>query len=60
MKFNGTKGVREHTMEMRDIAAQLRLLEIEMSESFLVHFILGSLPSEYGSFKISCNTHKEK
>ena len=31
-----------------------------MSESFLVHFILNTLPQEYGSFKISYNTHKGK
>ena len=60
MKFNGTKGVCEHKMEMRDIVAQLKSLEIKMFESFLVHFILNSLPFEYGSFKISYNTHKEK
>ena len=28
MKFNGTKGVHEHIMEMRDTAAQLKSLEI--------------------------------
>ena len=60
MKFNGTKGVREHIMEMRDIATQLKSLEIELSESFLVHFILNSPPSEYEPFKISYNIHKEK
>jgi len=59
MKFNVTKEVHEHIMEMRDIAAQLRLLDIEMSESFLFHFILNSLLSEYGSFKISYNSHKK-
>ena len=47
-------------MEMRDIVVQLKSLEIEMSESFLVHFILNSLPFEYEPFKISYNTHKEK
>ena len=40
MKFNGIKGVREHKMKMRDIAAQLKSSEIEMSKSFLVHFII--------------------
>ncbi|RVW97707.1 Retrovirus-related Pol polyprotein from transposon TNT 1-94 [Vitis vinifera] len=60
MKFNGTKGVHEHIMEMRDTAAQLKSLEIEMFESFLVHFILNSLSSEYEPFRISYNTHKEK
>ena len=47
-------------MVMRDIVAQLKSLKIEMSKSFLVDFILNSLPSEYGPFKISYNTHKAK
>ncbi|XP_038977899.1 uncharacterized protein LOC120108385 [Phoenix dactylifera] len=60
MKHPKSRSVREHIMEMRDIAAQLKSLEIEISESFLVHFMLNSLPAEYGPFKISYNTHKEK
>ncbi|KAL0411901.1 UNVERIFIED_CONTAM: hypothetical protein Slati_3779800 [Sesamum latifolium] len=32
---NGLNGVREHIMQMRDIAAQLKSLEVDMSESFL-------------------------
>ncbi|KAF7150240.1 hypothetical protein RHSIM_Rhsim02G0027700 [Rhododendron simsii] len=60
MRHNSSKSVRGHIMEMRDIAAQLRALEIEISESFLVHFIVNSLQSEYTPFKISYNTHKEK
>ena len=31
-----------------------------MSDSFLVHFILNTLPHQYGPFKISYNTHKDK
>jgi len=31
-----------------------------MSKSFLVHFILNTLPHEYVLFKISYNTHKDK
>ena len=45
MKLTGIRGVREHIMEMRNIVAQLKKLEVEMSESFLVHFILNTLPS---------------
>jgi hypothetical protein len=45
---------------MRDMAAQLKSLDVDISESFLVHFILNSLPSEYVPFKISYNTHKDK
>jgi hypothetical protein len=47
-------------MEMRDMAAQLKSLEVDISDSFLVHFILNSLPTEYTPFKISYNTHKDK
>ncbi|XP_034681558.1 uncharacterized protein LOC117911309 [Vitis riparia] len=47
-------------MQMRDIAAQLKILEVEMSDSFLVHFILNTLPQQYGPFKISYDTHKDK
>ncbi|XP_059438548.1 uncharacterized protein LOC132171279 [Corylus avellana] len=39
MKHDKSRSMREHIMEMRDIAAQLKSLEIEISESFLVHFI---------------------
>ena len=31
-----------------------------MSETFLVHYILNTLPAAYGPFKISYNTHKDK
>ena len=47
-------------MEMRDVVAQLKKLEVEMSKSFLVCFILNNLPPQYGPFKISYNTHKNK
>ncbi|KAL6329388.1 hypothetical protein AAG906_017702 [Vitis piasezkii] len=60
LKLTGVKGVREHIMEMRDILTQLKKLEVEMFESFLVHFILNTLPPQYGPFKISYNTHKDK
>ena len=60
LKLTGIKGVCKHIMEMRDIVAQLKKLEVEMFESFLVHFILNTLPPQYGPFKISYNTHKDK
>ena len=51
LKLTGIRGVREHIMEMRDIVAQLKKLEVETFESFLVHFILNILPPLYGPFK---------
>ena len=60
LRFTNVKGVREHIMEMRDIATQLKALDVDMSETFLVHYILNTLPQQYGPFKISYNTHKDK
>jgi len=54
------KGVREYIMKMQDILAQLKKLEVDMFESFLVHFILNTLPHDYGPFKISYDTYKDK
>ncbi|KAK6151249.1 hypothetical protein DH2020_016181 [Rehmannia glutinosa] len=59
IKLTEIRGVHEHIMRMRDIAVQLKTLEVEMSDSFLVHFILCTLPPQYGPFKISYNTHKD-
>jgi hypothetical protein len=58
--FDRSRSVQEHIMKMRDMAAQLKSLEVDISESFLVHFILNSLPTKYTPFKISYNTHKDK
>nr|XP_025676815.1 uncharacterized protein LOC112776789 isoform X2 [Arachis hypogaea] len=60
MRLTSVRGVREHIMRLRDITTQLKALEVEISDSFLVHLILNSLPAQYGPFKISYNTHKEK
>ena len=60
LRLTTVKGVREHIMQMRDIAAQLKQLEVDMSNSFLMHYILNTLPQPYGLFKISYNTHKDK
>ncbi|KAL4354134.1 hypothetical protein GQ457_06G003750 [Hibiscus cannabinus] len=60
LKLTTVKGVRDHINKMRDLAARLKALEVEMSDSFLVHYILNTLPPQYGSFKISYNTHKDK
>ncbi|KAF7835748.1 Retrovirus-related Pol polyprotein from transposon TNT 1-94 [Senna tora] len=45
---------------MRDIAAQVKTLEVELPDSFLVYSILNFLPPQYRPFKISYNTHKQK
>src|ERR1044072_9509387 len=60
IKLIGIKGVRDHIMRMRDIAAQLKSLEVTTSDTFLVHYVLNTLPHQFAPFKISYNTHKDK
>ena len=52
--------MRDHIMRMRDVVAQLHTLEVTMSDTFLVHYILNTLLQQYNPFKISYNTHKDK
>ena len=59
-KLTGIRGVHDHIMRKRDIAAQLKSLEVTMLDTFLVHYILNTLPQQYSLFKIYYNTHKEK
>ncbi|KAF7844302.1 Retrovirus-related Pol polyprotein from transposon TNT 1-94 [Senna tora] len=46
-------------MQMRDIAAQLKSLDIDITDCFLVSLILNSLSSRFRRFKITYNTQKE-
>uniref|UniRef100_A0A2N9IH71 Integrase catalytic domain-containing protein n=1 Tax=Fagus sylvatica TaxID=28930 RepID=A0A2N9IH71_FAGSY len=60
MKFDGSRGMNEHVLEMTNLAARLKSLGMNVDESFLVQFILNSLPTQYGPFQIHYNTIKEK
>ncbi|XP_043720972.1 uncharacterized protein LOC122668477 [Telopea speciosissima] len=60
IKHSASKGVRAHIMHIRDIAAQLKTLKLNISEPFLVYYILNTLPKEFAPFKISFNTHKDE
>ena len=42
MLFDYDTNVHEHIMKTRDIIAQLKSLELEISMSFFIHFILNS------------------
>lgn len=47
----GDVGMRKHIMEMTDLVTQLKSLQVEISEPFMVHLILNSLSSQYGPFR---------
>ncbi|KAJ9561618.1 hypothetical protein OSB04_006778 [Centaurea solstitialis] len=59
-KYDGVSGVREQILIMNDMANKLKSMDMEISEGFLVHFIMTSLPAQFGPFKINYNTQKEK
>jgi len=60
MKFDSTRTMHEHVIEMTNIATRLKSLEMAIDEGFLVQFILNSLPYEYSLFQINYNTMKDK
>ncbi|KAK4257764.1 hypothetical protein QN277_007309 [Acacia crassicarpa] len=60
LRLTAVKDVCKHIILIRDIEAQLKSLEVDMSDSFLVHYILNTLPQPYRPFRISYNTHKDK
>ncbi|XP_075080360.1 uncharacterized protein LOC107807206 [Nicotiana tabacum] len=60
MKFDGSSSMQNHIIEMTNIAARLQTLGMKVDDSFLVQFILNSLPPKYGPFQINYNTIKDK
>nr|XP_043614323.1 uncharacterized protein LOC122586392 [Erigeron canadensis] len=60
LKYDGSSGVREHIMKMSDMANKLKTLEMEVSDNFLVHFIMTSLLAQFDAFKINYNAQKDK
>ncbi|XP_070050232.1 uncharacterized protein [Nicotiana tomentosiformis] len=60
MKFDGSRSMQNYIIEMTNIAARLQTLGMKVDDSFLVQFILNSLPPEYGPFQINYNTIKDK
>uniref|UniRef100_A0A803MAV9 Retrovirus-related Pol polyprotein from transposon TNT 1-94-like beta-barrel domain-containing protein n=1 Tax=Chenopodium quinoa TaxID=63459 RepID=A0A803MAV9_CHEQI len=58
MKYDGQK--KQHILNMSEKAAKLKALGIGIDKSFLVQFILNSLPSQFEPFKIHYNANSEK
>lgn len=54
-KYDPTGSLREHIMKKCNMAAKLKTMEMEISDGFLVHFIMSSLPQEFAPFVINYN-----
>ncbi|XP_023633333.1 uncharacterized protein LOC111828966 [Capsella rubella] len=60
IKYDGTRSMYEHCIEITNLAAKLKNLGMSVDDSFLVQFILNSLPPRYGPFQINYNAIDEK
>ncbi|KAG5548562.1 hypothetical protein RHGRI_014050 [Rhododendron griersonianum] len=60
MKYDGSRRVQEHILNMYDKVTKLATLRIQMDESFLIQAILNSLLAQFGPFKIHCNANKKE
>ena len=59
-KFNWSQPIHDHVTHMSNLAAKLKSMGMDVSESFLVQFIINSLPFEFGQFQVNYNTIKKK
>nr|KYP41105.1 Retrovirus-related Pol polyprotein from transposon TNT 1-94 [Cajanus cajan] len=60
MRYKGKGNIRDYIMEMSNLASKLKALKLELSDDLLVHLFLISLPTQFGQFKVSYNTQKDK
>lgn len=60
LNFDWSQNMQEHTIEMTNTITRLKSLGMAVDDSFMVQFILNSLPSEYGAFQVNYNTIKYK
>ena len=60
MKFDGSRTMHVHVIEMTNITTRLESLGMNVDGFFLIQFIINSLPSEYGHFQMNYNTMKDQ
>ncbi|XP_024157511.1 uncharacterized protein LOC112165265 [Rosa chinensis] len=60
LKCIGAGKVREHIMKLIEINAQLRDLNMGVTDDYVVHTALHSLPNSFSQLRTSYNAQKEK
>lgn len=60
MRYNGIQSVQEYILKMVDVAEKLNALEVSISDTFLVHVIMNSLPENYTQLKVYYYGLREK
>jgi hypothetical protein len=59
-KYTLNVKLREHIMKKCNMAAKLKTMNMDISDGFLVHFIMASLPHEFDPFMINYLNMKEQ
>lgn len=59
-KFDWSQPIHDHVTHMSNLAARLKTMGMDVNETFLVQFIINSLPVEFGQFQVNYNTIKDK
>ncbi|XP_024013183.1 uncharacterized protein LOC112087502 [Eutrema salsugineum] len=60
IKYDGTRSMHDHCIEMTNLAAKLKHLGMSVDDSFLFQFIPNYLLPQYGPFQINYNAIEEK
>lgn len=60
MRYNGSKGVREHIVEMVNLTKKLKEVNMTMADELLSQIALDSLSSSFDPFIIAYNPKKQK
>ena len=59
-KSDWSQPIHDHETGMANLAAKLKSMGMDVNESFLVQFIINSLPPEFRQFQVNYNILKEK
>jgi hypothetical protein len=59
-KYDGRGNVHEHILNMIDMSNKLKDLECPLPKPYVIHYIMMSLPSCFGNFKINYNSSDKK
>ncbi|XP_066375204.1 uncharacterized protein [Miscanthus floridulus] len=58
-KYTGG-GIREHILNMSNMALKLKPMDLELKDEFLIHLVFTSLPKEYETFVVNYNMKPDK
>ena len=59
-KFDWSQPIHDHVTHVSNLASKLCAIGMDVNSTFLVQFIINSLPVEFGQFQVNYNTIKDK